>query len=185
VAEKTDEQIATEVQAGDGNAFGLLVDRYEGKLTRYARKFLFRDEAADLVQDAFLRAYENIRGFDARRRFSPWMYRIAHNVFMNALKRKRREPFHFFDADTIFPHPVAEERADSDAERRDIQQRIDAMLGSLPEKYREPLVLFYFEALNYDEIAEVLEIPKATVGVRLKRGREMLRTTHGDLQDYA
>lgn len=185
MAEKTDEQIAADVQAGDIHAFGILVDRYEGKLTRYAYKFLFKaDEVPDLVQDTFLRAYENLKGFDANRRFSPWIYRIAHNVFMNSLKKKRREPFRFFDADTIFPHPIAEERTDSDAERREMQQRIDTMLGTLREKYREPLVLFYFEALSYDEIAEVLGIPKATVGVRLKRGREMLRNAYGHMQEY-
>ena len=186
VTEKTDEQIATQVQAGDIDAFGVLVERYEAKLTRYARKFLSdSNDVLDLVQDVFIKAYENIQSFDATRRFSPWIYRIAHNVFVNAIKKKRHEPFRFFDADTIFPHPVAEETADGEAERREIRQAIDQGLRKLDQKYREPLVLYYFEELSYEEIGEILAIPKATVGVRLKRGREMLRKAYNHRQDYA
>ena len=180
---KTDEQIAAEVQAGVLDAFGILVERYEAKLTRYARKFLSdSNDVRDLVQDVCIKAYENIQSFDTTRRFSPWIYRIAHNVFVNALKKKRREPFRFFDADTIFPHPVASETADDEATRREMREAIEKSLAKLDAKYREPLVLCYFEELSYEEIAEVLAIPKATVGVRLKRGREMLRNISNALE---
>ncbi len=89
MAEETDEMIASRVQAGDSEAFGELVERYQEKLLRYARKFLFDlDEARDPVQDVFIKAYQNIQSFDATRRFSPWIYRIAHNEFVNALKQR-------------------------------------------------------------------------------------------------
>ncbi len=108
----TDEEIAKSVQGGDTAKFGTLVERYEAKMLRYARKFLFGyQDSEDMVQEVFLKAYTNIQGFDANRKFSSWLYRIAHNEFLNAIKKKGREPLPFFDPDTIFPHPVARDNA--------------------------------------------------------------------------
>lgn len=172
----SDEQIAKKVQMGDKAAFGELVDRYEAKLTRYARKFLAnRDDVKDLVQDVFVKAFCNIRSFDASRRFSPWIYRVAHNEFVNELERKRRDRLTFLDFDTILPHPAAKETADSQAFKNDLRRTLDKYLDQLDAKYREPLVLYYFQEQEYKEIADILRIPVATVGVRLQRGRAMLR----------
>src|SRR5258708_4917322 len=88
----TDEQLASRVQKGDPESFRVLMVRYEPKMTRYAKRFLFAsDEAKDLLQEIFIKAYVNIRSFDIDRRFSPWIYRIAHNEFVNALKKKKKE----------------------------------------------------------------------------------------------
>ncbi len=115
MSEKTDEEIAVLVQRGDTEPFGELVTRYEQKMLRYARKFLLgKEDAEDRVQNVFLKAYENIRSFDATRRFSPWLYRIAHNEFINAIKKKGKEPLPFFDPDILFPHPISSETADRD-----------------------------------------------------------------------
>ena len=90
--QQTDEEIAAAVQGGDSEAFGLLVQRYEQKLLRYGSKFLISGEdPKDLLQDIFIKAYANIQSFDARRVFSPWMYRIAHNEFINAGKKRWKE----------------------------------------------------------------------------------------------
>lgn len=172
----TDEEIARKVQEGNADMFGVLIERYEDKLLRYARRFLFdRDEGKDLVQDAFIKAYVNIKSFLLMQRFSPWMYRIAHNEFINALRKKTRFPRFSLDADTIFPHPIAKETADGEMERKELAATLDRHLGELDIKYREPLVLYYFEEMDYATIADVLQIPVATVGVRLKRGRERVR----------
>ena len=80
-----------------------------------------------------------------------------------------------FDFDTIFPHPIAKETADSEANRRDLKETLDKYLDKLSAKYREPLVLYYIDEMSYQDIAEVLEIPVSTVGVRLKRGKTMLK----------
>jgi len=174
--EVSDEGLAKAVQDGDKAAFGDLVDRYEAKLTRYARKFLAnRDDVKDLVQDVFVKAFCNIQSFDINRRFSPWIYRIAHNEFVNELERKRRDRLTFLDFDTILPHPAAKETSDSEAIRKDLRRSLDTYLDKLDAKYREPLVLYYFQELEYKEIADILRIPVATVGVRLQRGRAMLR----------
>ncbi len=176
LAETTDEEIALRVQNGDIESFGILVERYEQKMMRYAERFLLKNEAEDLAQEVFIKAYVNIKSFDIKRKFSPWLYRIAHNEFINAIKKKSRESLlFFFDADTIFPHPIAKETADGELNKRELKETLDKNLGKLSPKYREPLVLYYFDELNYEEIAEILHIPVSTVGVRLNRGKTILK----------
>lgn len=175
-----DEEIVSRIQAGEIEPFSILVKRYEAKMMRYARKFLItQGDAEDLVQDVFLKAYVNIQSFDTSRRFSPWLYRIAHNTFINAIK-KRGEEVPFFDVDTLFPHPTTNETGESDLERKELKTKLDISLNKLPPKYREPLVLHYFEELSYKEIAEVLRIPVSTVGVRLRRGKNVMKKLYDE-----
>lgn len=177
-----DEQLAHKVQQGDTEVFGELVARYQDKLLRYGRKFLSdRDDIEDLVQGVFIKAYEGINGFDVRRPFSPWVYRIAHNEFVNALGSSHRAAELLVDWDTFLPQPVAPERADRDAVDRELMEHMGRCLGKLDPKYREPLILFYEQSLSYEEIADVLHIPVATVGVRLHRARDALRKRCTDL----
>jgi len=174
--ESTDESIARRVQGGDVEAFALLMQRYEKKITRYARKFLSHpDDVKDIVQEVFVKAYVNIRSFDAKRRFSPWIYRIAHNEFVNALKKKKTEKISFIDFDFFFPHPAAKETADMDVDKNDLRRILDGYIGKMPVKYREPLILYYFEEMSYREIADVLRLPVSTVGIRLQRGKALLK----------
>lgn len=171
----SDEEVAGFAERGDTQAFGELVRRYETRLLRYARRFLLRADAEDAVQEAFLKAYANIRSFDTRRRFSPWIYRIAHNEFVNVLKRRGVETVPVFDFDTLFPHLVSRDKPEDQAERAELRRLLDNSLQALNVKYRAPLVLYYFEELEYKDIADVLGVPIATVGVRLRRGRNALR----------
>ncbi len=176
--EISDEEIATQVQEGDSESFRMLVERYEPKIIRYAKRFFFDgDEGKDLVQEVFIKAYVNIRSFDPSRRFSPWIYRIAHNEFVNNIKRrqKERDNVSIFDFDTLFPHLVAKETADEGFGKAEVRRMLDRSLGQIGAKYREPLILYYFEELDYREIADILHIPVSTVGVRLQRGRAMLK----------
>ncbi|MBI4090487.1 MAG: RNA polymerase sigma factor [Candidatus Komeilibacteria bacterium] len=188
MSDKTDEEIAAHVQQGDGESFGLLMERYQQKITRYARKFLFKNESdiEDIVQEAFIKAYTNIRGFDVKRRFSPWMYRIAHNEFINAAKKRGREKIAYLDLDTIFPQPVSPEMADAEVTRTEMRELLEQCLGQLAPKYREPLVLYYFEGMDYKELSDILQIPVSTVGVRLTRGKSIMKTLVTKIQhDHA
>jgi RNA polymerase sigma-70 factor (ECF subfamily) len=175
--DKTDEEIAAMVQSGDLESFSFLVERYEAKLKRYARKFLSNPEDInDVAQEIFIKAYVNIKSFDTDKRFSPWVYRIAHNELVNMLKKKEKNPLPFFDADTLFPHPISKEETDRKTKEDETKKAINRCLKEIPFKYREPLLLFYMEELNYNEIAEVMRVPISTVGVRLKRGKRMLKS---------
>ncbi len=173
----TDEEIAEKVQKGNTEAFGELVDRYERKLMFYGRRFLSdADDIADLVQEVFVKAYVNIRSFNVKMRFSPWIYRIAHNEFVNALKKKSRSPFSFFDVDVLFPHPVSEERLEDSYDSELLKDMCEKFLNRLDPKYREPIILRYYEDFDYKEIADILRIPVSTVGVRIARGKKILKT---------
>lgn len=179
----SDEALALLTQQGHNYAFGMLVVRYQQKLTRYGRRFLASSEdIEDVVQDVFLKAYQNIRSFDAGQRFSPWIYRIAHNTFVNALRKKTHSPVYVFDLDAIAPHALLDDEQEMERERDDMHRMLDKALAKLTPKYREILVLHYIEELPYTDIAEVLQVPLGTVGVRLKRAREALRTHYSLLE---
>lgn len=179
LASLTDEVIAARVQAGDAEAFGELMHRYEAKLGRYGRRFLSRnDDIQEMVQDIFIRAYQNIQSFDGSQRFSPWIYRIAHNVFANELRRKSRTPLTLPDFDVLLGYAPSPEAADTESERASLKRLVEAGLAAIAPKYREVLLLYFMEELSYKEIADVLRIPVSTVGVRLARAKKELTAAY-------
>ena len=178
---QSDEDLAIKVQQGDSESFGILVERYEGKLKRYAKKFLFDNEdVEDLVQNVFLKAYSNIQSFNAKMKFSPWIYRIAHNEFINKLKKRNSESLYFFDMDTIFPSLSFSAVDDDKADEVELKKNIEQWLGKLDTKYKEPIILYFFEELSYKDISEILKIPISTVGVRINRGKQIIRKFYED-----
>ncbi len=178
----TDEALVQRVQDGDKDSFGILVERYEAKLLRYGRKFLSNpQDIEDIVQDVFMSAYQNIQSFDTAQRFSPWVYRIAHNAYVNGLKKHSRNPLTLVDFDTLISHPVYEDPAPKEREEKEIRAMIEKGLDQLPSKYREVLILYYLEEIPYKEIADILEVPTSTVGIRIKRGKEALRKIYKSL----
>ena len=179
----TDEETARRVQKGKIGLYEILMLRYEAKLSRYARKFLSNSEdIEDIIQQVFIKAYTNIQSFDATRRFSPWIYRIAHNEIVNALKKNKNASLPLFDPDTFFPHPIAKENPQKDSEQKEMAEMIEGCLGKLDIKYREPIVLYYLEELSYREISDILKIPIVTVGVRINRAKERIRQICQDNQ---
>jgi RNA polymerase sigma-70 factor (ECF subfamily) len=178
-----DEELASAVQKGDTEKFGMLMQRYKQKLFRYGRKFLSNpDNIEDIVQDIFIKTYQNIQSFDVSQRFSPWIYRIAHNTFINALKKEVRNPLSFFDFDTIMAHPVYEDPDAEEKERKEMKEHIEKGLDKLSPHYKEILILYYLEELKYKEIADILHIPVSTVGIRLKRAKDALKRVWKELE---
>lgn len=179
--QETDEAIAEAVQRGDGDAFGILIDRYEPKLTRYGWRFLnTKEDIEDMVHEVFIKAYINIQSFDSSKRFSPWIYRIAHNEFVNALRSFKRRPMAFLDPDTILPQLAGNEAADKAILDAELKEQIESSLDTLDSKYREPLVLYFYEEMSYQDISEVLRIPVTTVGVRINRAKEKLKAAYNE-----
>ncbi|MCX6756700.1 MAG: RNA polymerase sigma factor [Candidatus Nomurabacteria bacterium] len=172
---QSDEQIVLRIRKGDKELFGVLIDRYEAKLTRYIKRFLQNEEdITDIVQNVFIKVFVNLQSFDVDRTFNSWIYRIAHNETVTYLKKRGNEKVSFLDFDTMFPHPFAKETADKGTLDKELEDLMTSSLSLIPLKYKEVLVLYYYEELSYQEIADVLHIPIATVGVRLRRGREQL-----------
>jgi RNA polymerase sigma-70 factor, ECF subfamily len=176
-SQKTDEEIAHRVQTGEIDFFNILIVRYEKKMRTYARNFLSdQEEINDVLQDIFIKTYRNIKSFDAERKFSSWLYRIAHNEFVNALKRKNKKTLPLFDLDIFFPQHIKEEKnIPNEIDQKRMRELLGKFLDKLEAKYREPIILYYFEELSYKEIADVMQIPIATVGIRIKRGKEALK----------
>jgi RNA polymerase sigma-70 factor, ECF subfamily len=174
IADLKDEEVMVQVQQGKVEPFGIIVKRYQDKLNNYGRKFLNRNEdIEEIVQDVFIKAYKNIRSYDASRKFSSWIYRIAHNEFINALKKKK--PLYFFNFDTFFPHFVSSENIVEDISRKETQEMISKYLDKLDYKYKEVLILCYFEDMSYKDISDVLHIPTSTVGVRIQRAKKIMK----------
>jgi RNA polymerase sigma-70 factor (ECF subfamily) len=179
----TDEMLAIRIQKGESDALGLLMERYEPKLLRYGTKFLSgHEDIVDLVQEVFVSVYQNIRSYDPSRRFSPWIYRIAHNAFVGELRKRSRQPVRFFgfEFDTFVPHPVQEATQVPEQEAKEMKVLVEQGLSKIPSAYSEILILRYLEELSYQEIADVLRIPLGTVSVRIARGKAALRKTYGD-----
>ncbi len=173
----TDEEIAVKVQKGDVDAFSLLYTRYKPAILRYGKKFLFQyEDVEDAVQEIFIRTYVHIQSFDPSKKFSTWLYRIAHNTFINVIRKKGREPLTFFDLDTFFQlSQTKEPAAERHALQFELQVTMEKHLMELEPKYREPLVLYYFEEKSYKEIADIMHIPVSTVGVRITRAKTLMK----------
>ncbi len=174
--EMTDEQIVRQVVSGDKDAFGVLINRFESKLSRYIRRFIFNElEAEDLLQNVFIKAYTNLNSFNFNYKFSPWIYRITHNEIVNYIKKNQKIKIVFdIDWDTIMP---VREKGDygEEIDKENLEKWLNQNLKEIPYKYKEVLTLYYFEELSYKEISDVLLIPTSTVGIRIKRAKELLK----------
>jgi len=171
----SDEELAHAVQSGDAQSYGILVERYEAKLSRYIRKFMWvKEDAEDVLQDVFLKSYEHIQSFDRNRKFSSWIYRIAHNECINRMKRKRSYSFSAIDFDTWLPNFTSGESPHDEVETKELKKTINECVGQLSPKYREPIVLHYLQEMSYKEISDIMRIPVSTVGVRISRARAQL-----------
>lgn len=183
VASLSDEELASLVQNGQSEKFGELMRRYSPKLFRYGKQFLRDiDNIEDVVQDVFIKTYQNINSFDATQRFSPWIYRIAHNTYINYIKKQNRGPLYLFDFDIVMSHTVSEEDPIiKEREQKEIKEIVEKGLSQIEPKYREILVLYYIEDLSYKEIADILQVPIGTVGVRVMRAKKILKEKYKEL----
>ncbi|MCL5011180.1 MAG: sigma-70 family RNA polymerase sigma factor [Patescibacteria group bacterium] len=171
----SDEKIVGLAQGGDFDGFGFLAEKYQEKIKRYIRRFVQSEEINDISQNVFLKAFENIRGFNVKLKFSSWIYRIAHNEIVNFLKKKKALPL--FDFDVFLPHlDFGRDEMENAAERKILRTHLEQCFEKLPMKYREVVWLYYFDEFSYREISDVLKLPPATIGTRLKRARQALKT---------
>jgi RNA polymerase sigma-70 factor (ECF subfamily) len=158
---------------GDGAAFGELVRKYQRRV--YATAFHMtgnHGDADDVAQEAFLRAYKAIAGFDGRADFFTWLYRIVVNVSLNTL-RARKSHASLGDGDESVADPV--ENPVRTAEGRELVAQVVRALSELPDSLRITLVLATLEEMPYRQIAETLEIPEGTVAWRVNQARKQLR----------
>ncbi|WP_018665395.1 RNA polymerase sigma factor SigW [Heyndrickxia acidiproducens] len=177
-----------QVMKGDQNAFNDIVDFYKDKVYQICFRMIgCQHEAEDLAQETFLRAYVNIGSFRQERKFSSWLYRIATNLCIDRIRKKK--PDYYLDAEisgtdglTLYSTIAAgEKRPDLQVETLELQEMIQREILNLPEKYRVMIVLKYIDELSLLEISDMLGIPLGTVKTRIHRGREALRKQLGKL----
>jgi len=183
----SDEQIATSVQKGNLEDFGELVLRYGKKIQNYLFRFIeTKEEVEDLTQDIFLKAYSNILSFNPKKKFTPWLYQIAHNELVNYLRKKHYLSTKFInlDFDVLAAKSVSENDILKDLENNLKFELIDKKLNKLNFKYRQPFVLFFYENLSYQEISDILKIPISTVGTRIKRAKEIIKKSVNNSESF-
>lgn len=170
----SDEQLVVKVRDQDQELYGEIVRRYQAKLIRYAT-YIISDEdiAKDVVQNSFIKAFINLRGFDENKKFSSWIYRIVHNEAINNLKKRRWE-VSLDISEWVGIGTGSKDEVLENLERREISTMVKKSLDKLSLQYRSVLVLYYLEEKSYEEIAEVLRVPIGTVGTRISRGKKKL-----------
>jgi RNA polymerase sigma-70 factor (ECF subfamily) len=172
VSHDEDREIVRTVLAGDNSAFGRIVTRWQGPLVSLAYRFA-RDpgRAEDLAQEAFLRVYRALGSWREDSAFSTWLFALALNLFRSELRR--------IPARTVSIEDVVElrdsrsETPGDDPPARD--RAVRAAVQTLPAKYREAVIVYYFHRSDVAVTARTLGIPEGTVKARLHRGRELLR----------
>lgn len=177
--ELTDSELVEIVRNSDQEKYGEIIERYQGKLFAYLFRLIgSRDEAQDILQDVFLKAYRNLQSYDTSRKFSSWVYRIAHNEAVNFIKRKSLKRFIPWEdiAATKDKLDMAsfEDGADKAWLRKEIGEEVNLALDKMPFKYKQVLVLRYFSDKSYEEISEILGKPMNTVGTLISRAKQKL-----------
>jgi RNA polymerase sigma-70 factor (ECF subfamily) len=179
-----DRTLVERILGGDRDLFTTLVSRYEKRLINYVYRITHRyEEAHDLAQDIFVKVYLALDRYDPKYQFSTWLFRIAQNSAIDALRKKSI-------AEVPLARPTDEEPAGKEREFADdgispyralknkqLSAAIDKAVESLPADYRELIQLRHFAELSYEEIASMKKLPLGTVKNKLFRARNLLKDT--------
>lgn len=175
----SDEELVEAFQAGDLSAFDLLVERWERKIRGAIYRILGSDEdARDLCQEAFLKAFRSLPQFKREARFSSWLYQIALNLCRDRMRRRKGKKMVSLDDpefDLVGTLQGVGASALDRVEALNLSRVVAAAVWALPEEQREVIVLKEYEGLTFLEIAETLDLPPSTVKTRLYRGLVQLR----------
>ncbi len=165
-----DKELVGRVKKGEVSAFAILVEKYEREIFEYSY-FLIgdREEALDMTQETFLKAYTNIKTLRREEDFKFWLRRIARNLCFKRIKKMRREK------ELMEKQREETLSLDSYVIKKEREERVKRALNKLPEKMREIIILRDIEGLSYKEIKEILNIPMSLVKVRIFRARNLLK----------
>ena len=180
LGEQPDADILAEVSAGDIDAYGKIVRRYQGRLYNFVFRFVSdRETAEDIVQEAFLRAFGKRKEYRAIANFSTWLFTIAGNLAKSELRRRKRWRLFSLhrdeESDTGMELPDESMRPDHMAETSLFNVEIQNAIASLPDNYRQVILLRDVEGMSYYEISEIVKCPVGTVKSRVNRGRLKLQ----------
>ena len=169
----TDEQLVVIIREENKELYGDIIKRYQTKLFHYLRKFIYNpDELEDVLQVVFIKTYKNLYNFNINKKFSSWIYRIAHNEAINHLKKYAKEKIPLDDVE----YKLIDEKINLNEEidRTLLKTKMEQLLATLKSKYRQPLILYFFEQKSYQEISDILQLPISSVGTLISRGKKIL-----------
>jgi RNA polymerase sigma-70 factor (ECF subfamily) len=177
-SQKTDEEIVA-LSLTDQGYYACLIERYEQKLKNYIRRLagLGPEDTEDLLQDIFIKIYQNLNGFDQNLKFSSWAYRIAHNEIISHWRKHNSRP-QLVSGEEVdeFLHNVADKTdIHADVEEQSVREDIQKVLQKVDLKYREVLVLKFLEEKSYEEIADILKKPLGTISTLISRAKKIFK----------
>ena len=176
----TDEELVARARGGDADSFNQLIIRWERPIYALAYRVIGREEdARDVCQDTFLRAFRGLPGFKGQAKFSSWLYRIALNLCRDWIRKQRRAPVAQLPED-VDPTELAAERGPSESvedlvARRELGEAVGAAMALLPEEQRTAIILKEYHGMTFQEIADLQGCPLSTVKTRLYQGLSVLR----------
>jgi RNA polymerase sigma-70 factor (ECF subfamily) len=171
----SDEQLVQNIREKDKELFAFIIDRYELKLKSYVRRLTNNSgEVDDLVQQTFVNAFIALQSFEPDRKFSSWIYRIAHNLTINWLSKKKAHIF--LSEDASWADQIRSEiDVHAAVAASELSRILTNAINKLPEKFKEPLILRYLEDRSYEEISDILRKPKNTIGTMISRAKILLK----------
>jgi RNA polymerase sigma-70 factor, ECF subfamily len=165
-----DADLIVQTCKGDVEAYNLLISRWEKRVFNYLLRITGnREDAFDLSQDVFLKAYQSIRKLDDTSRFGPWLFRIAHNEAYSMFRKKKPE----------VPESELPERAVGKAFPLEMSLAVTAALERLSPEHKEAVLLKVYQGFKFEEIAEILSTPVSTVKSRLYTALDLLKVELG------
>ena len=184
----TDAQLVKRVQSGDKGAFDLLVLKYQHKIVNLVMRYVRDpDQALDITQEAFVKAYRALPRFRGDSAFYTWLYRIAVNTAKNYLASQRRRPMDVeLDLQDPEQYDLHAKLKETDTPEgvmisQELRETVEKAINSLPEDLRTAIVLRELDGMSYEEIAETMECPVGTVRSRIFRAREAISKKVGTL----
>lgn len=176
----TDEDLVARARGGDLDSFNQLVHRWERPIYALAYRVIGREEEArDIAQDTFLRAYRALPGFKGQAKFSSWLYRITLNLCRDWMRRERRTPVaqapEGVDLLDLATESTPAESIEDLVSRKELGRAVAKAMSSLPEEQRTAIILKEYQGLTFQEIADLLDCPLSTVKTRLYQGLNVLR----------
>ena len=171
----TDDLLITDIKSGDKRALGKLVEKHKKSAFRIALGMVGnKDDAYDISQEAFLRVYRSAGTYDTNQPFLPWFYKIISNLSKTWLSRRTRRDNKMVDVDDASFLLVDQSNPEENLEKKELAAKLRLALLELEFEDREIITLQHFRGMSYDEIANLLEIPKGTVMSRLYYARKKL-----------
>lgn len=156
-------------RAGDEAACQVLLNLYKGRIFSYVYRMVRNyHDAEDITFDTFIKCFKHLTRFDPSKRFTTWLFTIAHNTTLDFF-RKNKQDYEYFDETHAAPDHLA-----TDYEQKKKMERIEQCLAHLPPLDRELVILFHREERTYEEISKILDLPVTTIKTRLHRARKKL-----------